>query len=72
MAGALGGTPLLLFHGDRDELLPVQSSEMVQALAGGHGELIVLPGTGHLMTQAAEILREEMLAWIPARFEETP
>ena len=27
VAGGLGGRPLLLFHGDRDELLPVQASE---------------------------------------------
>jgi pimeloyl-ACP methyl ester carboxylesterase len=72
MASALGGTPLVLFHGDRDELLPVAASEAVNALAGGHGELVVLPGTGHLMTQAGDILREHLLDWIPARLEDEP
>jgi dienelactone hydrolase len=67
MAEALGDTPLLLFHGDRDELLPVFSSEVVHSLAGGHGELVVLPNTGHLMTQAGDILREHMTEWIPAQ-----
>jgi pimeloyl-ACP methyl ester carboxylesterase len=66
-AAALGDTPFLLFHGDRDELLPVFSSEMVRDIAGG-GELVVLPGTGHLMTQAGDILRERLADWIPARF----
>lgn len=66
MAAALGGTPLLLFHGDRDELLPVFSSEMVHSLAGSHGELVVLPNTGHLMTQAGDILRERITEWVPA------
>jgi pimeloyl-ACP methyl ester carboxylesterase len=70
VAGALDTTPLLLFHGDRDELLPVAASEAVNALAGGHGELVVLPGTGHLMTQAGDILREHLLDWIPERVEE--
>lgn len=65
MADALGDTPLLLFHGDADELLPVFSSEMVHALAGGRGELVVLPGTGHLLTQAGEQLREHLGRWLP-------
>ncbi len=66
-AGALGAIPLLLFHGDGDELLPVQASEAVKAMAGG-GELVVLPGTGHLLTQAAAELRSRLLAWVAERF----
>jgi hypothetical protein len=70
MAAALGDTPLLLFHGDRDELLPVMASEVVHSLAGGNGELVVLPNTGHLLTQAGDVLRERLLEWIPARLTE--
>lgn len=66
MAGALGSTPLLLFHGERDELLPPTSSQVVLSLAGG-GELVLLPGTGHLMTEAGTVLREQLSEWIPAR-----
>lgn len=65
-AAALGGIPLLLLHGDRDELLPVEASEAVKTLAGG-GELVVLPGTGHLLLEAGEELRRRLLAWIPER-----
>jgi pimeloyl-ACP methyl ester carboxylesterase len=72
MAAALGTTPLILFHGARDELLPVAASEAVQALAGGHGELVVLPNTGHLMTQAGDVLRERLGEWIPTRLQEHP
>lgn len=72
MAGALGETPLILFHGDRDELLPPFSSEMVNDLAGGHGELVILPDTGHLMTQAGDILRERLTEWIPAHLADEP
>ena len=68
-AGALGAIPLLLLHGDLDELLPLHASEMVQVLAGG-GELVVLEGAGHLLTQAADELRERLGKWIPERFEE--
>jgi pimeloyl-ACP methyl ester carboxylesterase len=70
MAEALGDTPLLLFHGDRDELLPAFASEVVHSLAGGQGELVVLPNTGHLLTQAGDILRERLLEWITARLTE--
>lgn len=55
--------PLLLLHGDRDELLPVMASQAVQAMAGG-GELEVLPGTGHLLVEAADHLRARLRAWI--------
>jgi alpha/beta superfamily hydrolase len=66
VADQLGRIPLLLLHGDQDELLPVESSAMVRALAG-HGELVVLPGTGHLMAEAADELRRRLLTWIPER-----
>lgn len=65
-AERLGTTPLLLFHGERDELLPPQASELVQMLTGG--ELVVFPDAGHLLTEAADDLRERLGSWIPARF----
>lgn len=65
-AEGLAGTPLLLFHGDRDEILPPFASEVVHGLAGGHGELVVLPGAGHLLSEAGAELRERLLDWIPA------
>lgn len=66
-AGRLGATPLLLVHGERDELLPPETSHMVQALAGT-GEVVILPGTGHLLAEAGDDLRERLGAWIPACF----
>lgn len=64
-AALLAGRPLLLFHGDADELLPLACSETVRSLAGG-GELVVLPGAGHLLREGADVLRERLLEWIPA------
>ncbi|HEX6310651.1 MAG TPA: hypothetical protein VF152_03415, partial [Acidimicrobiia bacterium] len=66
-AAALGATPLLLLHGDKDELLPPETSFMVQALAGT-GEVVVLSGTGHLLAEAGAELRERLGTWIPERF----
>jgi pimeloyl-ACP methyl ester carboxylesterase len=60
--------PLLAFHGDRDELLPVVASEVVCQLAGGPTELVVCPGAGHLLSEAGDLLRERVPAWIRERF----
>jgi len=64
VAGALGGRPLLLFHGDRDELLPMQASETVKMIAG-HGDLVVLPGDGHLLAKSDDIIGEHLDEWLP-------
>jgi len=70
VAGGLQA-PLLLFHGERDELLPVFSSEVVRDLAG-HGELVVLPNDGHLLGRSHDILLERLLEWIPERLTGAP
>jgi pimeloyl-ACP methyl ester carboxylesterase len=64
VAGGLGDRPLLLFHGERDELLPVQASEVVRAMAS-HGELVVVPGDGHLLARSGPILWERLFEWLP-------
>lgn len=69
-AAQLAGVPMLLLHGDRDEILPPFASQVVHELAGGHGELEILPGVGHAMTEAADHLLERLVEWIPARFDE--
>jgi pimeloyl-ACP methyl ester carboxylesterase len=66
-ASELGSTPLLLLHGTDDEILPAATSTVVQMLAG-HGEVVLLPGAGHLLTQAASEVRERLATWIPERF----
>ncbi len=66
-ASELGDTPLLLLHGTDDEILPPETSTVVQMLAG-HGEVVLLPDAGHLLTEAATELRERLSVWIPERF----
>lgn len=63
--------PVLLFHGDRDELLPPMCSEVVSELAGG-GEVVILPGAGHLLTEAADEIRARLREWIPAVLSDPP
>ncbi|HKA05396.1 MAG TPA: hypothetical protein VKD67_13745 [Acidimicrobiales bacterium] len=64
VAGALAPRPLLLFHGDRDEILPVEASAVVREIAGV-GELVVLPNDGHLLAKSGAILEERLLEWLP-------
>lgn len=59
--------PLLAFHGDRDELLPVQASEVVCHLSGGPAEVVICHGSGHLLAEAGDVLRELVPPWIRAR-----
>jgi alpha/beta superfamily hydrolase len=66
-AAGLGDIPLLLIHGERDELLPVEASEAVRTLAG-HGDLVLLPDTGHLLLGVEEDLRRRLRDWIAERF----
>ena len=64
LAAGLEGKPLLLFHGDRDEILPFEASEMVRMIAG-HGELVRLPGDGHLLAKSGDVLWERLEEWLP-------
>ena len=67
VAGGLQGRPLLMFHGDRDEILPLEASEVVRSMAGS-GELRVMPGDGHLLAKSHHVMREEVNAWCDVVF----
>lgn len=63
-AASLGDVPLLFLHGDRDELIPAAASEAVRQLAGQRGEVVVLPGTGHLLLGVEDELRRRLLEFL--------
>ena len=64
VAAGLQGRPFLLFHGDRDEILPMEASELVLAMAGS-GDLVRLSGDGHLLSHSEDIMWERLWEWLP-------
>jgi pimeloyl-ACP methyl ester carboxylesterase len=65
VAGGLAPRPLLMFHGDHDEILPMEASAVVREIAGT-GELVVLPNDGHLLGRSGDIMEERLREWIPS------
>lgn len=63
VAVGLQGTPLLMFHGDHDSILPHEASEVVRAMAG-HGDLRIMHGDDHLLAKSHEVMRDEVLSWV--------
>ncbi len=64
VAAALGGRPLLLFHGERDEIIPAEATLMVQSIAG-YGDVHLLPGDGHLLARSDDVIVERLEEWLP-------
>lgn len=58
--------PILLFHGQDDAILDDLASTLVHGLAGGPKELVLLPGEGHLLSGAADLLDERVSAFVLA------
>ncbi len=71
-AAALAPRPFLLIHGEDDEIVPAESSRQVQLLAGGHGEVEILPGAGHGLSGVAEHVELRLLDWIQTTFAGSP
>ncbi len=65
IAPGLRGKPLLLFHGDADEILPAASSQVVAAMAGS-GEVVMCPNDGHLLVRSRAMILDRLEEWIPA------
>jgi predicted alpha/beta hydrolase family esterase len=64
IAPGLRGRPLLLFHGDSDEILPLQSSQIVAAMAGC-GDVVVCSDDGHLLSKSRSMILDRLEQWIP-------
>ncbi|WP_338501705.1 alpha/beta hydrolase [Sphingomonas kaistensis] len=57
--------PVLLLHGDRDEIVPFAAGERLAAAGGGRAQLVRLPGAGHQVDLAA-VADRLWARWDPA------
>ena len=63
---ALANTPIMVYHGDCDETVPIQNSiEMVKAVnkRGGNAQIKILYGVGHGAWNAA-YSGDELYTWL--------
>jgi hypothetical protein len=70
-AASLACRPLLLIHPNTDQVLWVNPGRRARGFAGA-GEVVVQPGTGHLLASAADQLRRRLPESILAAFDGTP
>jgi hypothetical protein len=60
----LGDKPLLLVHGEQDELVPHSVSLDLFKRAGAGKELLLYPGCAHGLDQCGTALDRDLAAWI--------
>jgi hypothetical protein len=60
----LSPKPLLLVHGEADEVLPVSCSQDIYARAGDPKELILYPGCLHGLDQCRDDLDRDLTRWL--------
>jgi alpha-beta hydrolase superfamily lysophospholipase len=64
MVPELAGRPLLLVHGEADEILPSRCSRDIFQRAGEPKRLILYPGCRHGLDQCRDELDRDLLAWL--------
>jgi pimeloyl-ACP methyl ester carboxylesterase len=60
----LAPKPLLLVHGEADEVLPVSCSEYLYAQAGEPKQLVTYPGCHHGLDECRESLDHDLYEWL--------
>jgi fermentation-respiration switch protein FrsA (DUF1100 family) len=64
LAGEVSPRPLLVAHGEADEVLPVACAQDIYRRAGEPKQLIRYPGCRHGLDQCVDALDRDLLAWI--------
>jgi len=72
--GEIAPRPLLLIHGERDGLIPVENARRLFEAAGQPKELWVVPGAGHVgaFDAAGDEYRDRVVAFFEKAFAEDP
>ena len=61
----LSPRPLLLVHGEADDVLPVANAELIYGWAFEPKRVVTYPGAKHGLREAAGALRELLREWLP-------
>jgi dipeptidyl aminopeptidase/acylaminoacyl peptidase len=64
--GKISPHPLLLIHGDKDDLVPVEHARRLYELAGEPKELVIIPDAGHRLRLEEKAIATA-LDWLKAR-----
>lgn len=56
--------PILLIHGEADEVLTPMCSIHVHRMARGEKKLVLMPGAGHCLDETAEAVCREVRDWV--------
>jgi hypothetical protein len=59
--------PLLLVHGDADQILPDRCSELLYNWAGDPKKLVVFPGAGHGLRECQDEVQGLLEEWLVER-----
>jgi uncharacterized protein len=64
--------PLLIVHGSRDEIVPVDQAVKAQSINPGHSELVIIPGADHFFSQAEhrDFAARKIAEWFSERLKE--
>lgn len=68
--GRVRPVPVLVLHGDADEVVPVRHAERLFRLAPEPKQLRIAPGAGHIRALADESVRKRLLSWIDSALGE--
>ncbi len=67
-AGRLAGRPLLVIHGEKDEIVPLKQAEKISDHAAGPKKLIVIPGGDHRFLTGYGQASAAVLSWLTSTF----
>ena len=67
---ALGDTPVLILHGDKDEVVPLRQAKDIFQLASGPKRLTVIEDGDHQFVNHYEIPQRELLNWLKQTISE--
>lgn len=63
--------PLLIIHGEEDEVVPVEDAHLLFAKAQRQKELVLVPGGDHRFTQTYQDAWKALLRWLKTHFPST-